>query len=357
MFCTLPAEVQVFVRQRAAAVHRSCRRALRAEVRQVAVDHVVPIVVGPGTVQHLAHGLVRRVVLRVDAVVRGGVEVVAEVELDGRPAVAEDVVRDTDTRGEVVVAAHARCLRIRDGRGIEDGRLRRAVAVGRAVAPRAIVAERARERQPSPGPRVLHVEGGDLRVIGLLPVRQAERVRVRHAEVEAILHERLGCHDLRLGDEPASLIPDLHVVRAGHVRRRGAPVVRVAVVVVVGRDRAVHIVRARRIADAGSRIDRRRLLRHRDQVEDPVRRQLARAARMVVREAREAGLEQQLVRHRRRPGPLRQVVREIEVVGPGLGRGGRVGSGNPVGAAGVAAIGFHLERARPRSEADIRGRT
>ena len=58
-----------------------------------------------------------------------------------------------------------------------------------ASAPRAIVAERARECHPSHGPRVLHVEGGDLRVIGLLPVRQAERVRIRHAEVEPILHE------------------------------------------------------------------------------------------------------------------------------------------------------------------------
>ena len=109
---------------------------------RVAVDHVVPIVVGPVTVQHLAHGLVRRVVLRVDAVVRGGVEVVAEVELDGRPAVAEDVVGDTDTRGDVVVGAHARCLRVRDGRGIEDGCLRRAVAVGRAVPD-------ARQRRPA----------------------------------------------------------------------------------------------------------------------------------------------------------------------------------------------------------------
>ena len=131
----------------------------------------------------------------------------AEVELDGRPAVAEDVVRDTDTRCDVVVGAHASSLAERDARGIEDGRLRRAVAVGRAVAPSTIVAERARDRQPSHGPRVLHVDGGDLRVIGLLPVRQAERYAFGTPRLNRTARATR-VHDLRLGDEPASLIPD-----------------------------------------------------------------------------------------------------------------------------------------------------
>ena len=77
------------------------------------IEPVVPVA-GAG-----AHDARRRAVAGVLAVVRGRVEVVADIELQRRVAVAEDVVGDAETRRDVVERIDAGRPREADRRRVE----------------------------------------------------------------------------------------------------------------------------------------------------------------------------------------------------------------------------------------------
>ncbi len=104
-------------------------------------------------------------------------------------------------------------------------------------------------------------------------------------------------------------------MRAGHIRHRPAPVVRVGVVVGIGDLEGV--------VDASIREVRRMALNrcdlgHGNQV-DSIRRRLTEAVPDVM-EPREARFEQKLVRDRRVPRRLRDVVRRVVIARPRLRR-------------------------------------
>ena len=95
--------------------------------------------------------------------------------------------------------------------------------------------------------------------------------------------------------------------------------VRVAPVVRVLRQRAILVVGARNGVDvAHSGVGCGGGLRDAD-IENAVRRQLAGASGVVVRQPAVPGLEQDLVGERVRPQRLRQVVREVDIGRRGLG--------------------------------------
>ena len=116
------AEVQVVAGDRAAGV-LAAAAGLRRRVQDVAVDDEVAVVVGPGS-GHARHDLggLRRVVQRVPAVVRRRRQIVPEVELDRRLAVAEHVVGGAEARRDVVERVDPVGARERDRRGIEPRR-------------------------------------------------------------------------------------------------------------------------------------------------------------------------------------------------------------------------------------------
>ena len=118
-------------------------------------------------------------------------------------------------------------------------------------------------------------------------------------------------------------------MRAGDIRRRGTPAVRVAEVVEIRAQSAVGKV--------GRVTIDRILLGHRYQIQDAIGRHLTRSVGVAIGEPRVPGFEQQLVVHRRRPRRLRDPVGKIEIAGVGLRRLCRRPERNPVGAAGTTA--------------------
>ncbi len=187
------------------------------------------------------------------------------------------------------------------------------------------------ERQLADRPLILHEQGRRGRAIVLLPSRRdvvrhagrAQAASVRHHArssrwcvcVERVTEQRV------VGDAPlqrllvGALIAELDVVRAGHVRGRRAPVVRIGVVVGPSE--------AERIEGATIREVRRMALNrcdlgHGNQV-DSIRRRLTEAVPDVM-EPREARFEQKLVRDRRVPRRLRDVVRRVVIARPRLRR-------------------------------------
>ena len=125
-------------------------------------------------------------------------------------------------------------------------------------------------------------------------------------------------------------------------------------VVALGRAPALHaaiaIVRHRRERSAGRRVDRVGLLGDGNQAGDGVRRRVAEDR--LVAEALDAGIEEQLVRRRVRPGALVDVERHVEVAAARRGRRFRrhlrgrlvVAEADPVVAALVAALAVERER-------------
>ena len=129
--------------------------------------------------------------LRVLAVVRRGIEVVAEIELQRRLAVAEHVVGRAEARRDVVERVDAWRPREADRRRVELRRQLRPVVLRRAEAPGAVVAQRALQRQPAARPLVLDVQRRRRRAVRLVPLRQPERELIRHALVEPVGQLRL----------------------------------------------------------------------------------------------------------------------------------------------------------------------
>ncbi len=293
-----------------------------------------------GRADHSGHGLHCRVVRRIDAADLRALEVLPEVGLERRLAVAKQVVGDAHARCDVVVALDAHRALERDRLRVEDRRLGRAVALGRRPAPGAVVANRPLQRQLAQRPLILGEEGRRHRVIGRVPPR-GEDV----AEADGIpVVERVA--QLRIvGDPPGRLhqagahVADLEVVRAGDIRRRRPPLDRAGFVVRKGV--SVRIVEPA-IAEVRESIDRR-LLGDRNQVGEPIGRHLA-VAREPVVEPREPRVEEQPVRHRRRPGGLRHVVGQVVVTGKRLGRVGGVPNRDPVPAARPAALAVFRQR-------------
>ncbi len=262
-----------------------------------------------------------------------------EIEFQRGLAGAEHVVGDAEARRDVVERVDAHGPFEGNRRRVEPRRQLGPVELRRAEARGAVVAQRALQRQPAARPAILDVRRRRRRAIRLVPLGQPERELIRHALVETVGDLRIGHEEPPVDDDVRALVTDLQVVRPGDVRRRRAPVVWIRVIGIRGGDSAIDEVRPRRILQPRRRIDRRRLLGHRDQIEDPVGRNLARRA-AAEREIGEAGLEQQTACHRRAPHRLRYVVRRVaEIVGIRLGRHGRRACRDPVGASTVAAGG------------------
>ncbi len=136
------AEIRTGPRRRRAIVAAGRQVVLGRRIQQVAIHHEVAVAVRPSPVEHARHRPQRGVVGPVVLVVGRGLQVLADVHLDGGLAVAEHVVRAPDAGRDVVVALHAHRFGEADGLRIELRRGRRAVAVGGRPAERAIVPER-----------------------------------------------------------------------------------------------------------------------------------------------------------------------------------------------------------------------
>ena len=149
--------------------------------------------------------------------------------------------------------------------------------LGGAEARGAVVAQRALHRELLLRPGVLNIQRGRRRAIGSLEVRQPVGELVRHAVLEAIDELRIVGYRRDVGNQVRALIADFHAVRTGHIGGRRAPVVRIPVIVLIRGQAAIGEIRAV--------VGDRRLLRHRDQIEDAVGRQLAGPARVPVGKA------------------------------------------------------------------------
>ena len=226
-----------------------------AGLSEVAVDDLVAVRVGPAAVEDFADDGEAGVGRGVRRIVRRVGEVLAPVALDGRLAVAEHVPGRGDTRCQVVVRAHARRLRDRNRRRVQERRGGGAVLLGRRVARGPVVAQGTLQRHPAAGPAVLGEEAGNVRDRPPAEIRQPVRHRVRHALVEAVFELRLIGDRLIELIQPVALIADFHAVRAGHVGGRRLPAIGLADRPAPRPDTAVHVVRLRRIPQAGGRVD------------------------------------------------------------------------------------------------------
>ena len=131
------------------------------------------------------------------------------------------------------------------------------------------------------------------------------------------------------------LVADLEAVRAGHVGERRAPDV---VLLIVGRRRIPAAIGEVRVGNTG----RGALLGHGDETRLRAGRNVAAP---LAAERRDAGLEQQAARHRRRPRRLRDLLPFRPHVA-GLGRRRRGAERDPVVAA-VAAPVAGVDERRP----------
>ena len=117
------AEIQVVAAERRAQIAAGGEVVLLRRIEQVAIDDVVAVAVGPaagraaGARADARDDARRRIVGAVDDVGRRRFEVLADVDLERRLAVAEQVVGEPDARRDVVVAADA-------DRAVERDRLR-----------------------------------------------------------------------------------------------------------------------------------------------------------------------------------------------------------------------------------------
>ena len=88
-------------------------------------------------------------------------------------------------------------------------------------APRAVEPERALQRQPADRPLILRVERVEHDAVALR-LRLADGDLIRDLIVEPVLHLRTVGIGPLIVDQIRALIPELHVVGTGHVRRGGA---------------------------------------------------------------------------------------------------------------------------------------
>ena len=224
-------------------------------VLQVAVGIPVAVGVGPGA-RHVGRnaggGVPERVVRRRDR----RFDELAEGRLERSLAVAEQVVGDRGSRGDVLVAVDDRCLREVECRLPEPA----LEVLLRRPARRTVEAQPALDGQPAARPLFLHEQRVVAHPQVVLLVVDVLGQLVRHAVVGAIaqiVRAAVG------RAEVAQLVADVAELQgagAGDIRRREAPrrgdVLVPAVAEQVGRLRAVH--QARDVAVGGA--SRRALL-------------------------------------------------------------------------------------------------
>ena len=200
-------------------------------------------------------------------------------------------------------------------------------------APRVLVSQRALQREAAVRPLILHVEAVVARAVALDVRADAHR----ELSVGVAVVERVGQLVVHVLDLPVHLVgrlvADLEAVGAGHVGHRRPPDV---VLLIVGRGRRPATVGEVRDGDAG----RRALLGDGDETRLRPGRNVAAP---LAAERRDAGLEQQAVRHRRRPRRLRDLF-PLRPHVAGLGRRGRGAERDPVVAAVAAPIALVDER-------------
>ena len=193
-------------------------------VRQVAVRHEVAVRIGPGArdaqrgKRPAAAGRAQRRV-RVGPVVRHArpFQVLADVRLDGRLAVAEDVPRHAHARRDVLVRVDAFGARDMDRRRQERRRPFRLFGI---PARRTIEPQRALQGQAVVRPLILREERVPAAVAVVLPRSDELGDLVRDEVVDAerqILAVRAPRPVVR---HQRALVADLEAVRAGDVRHR-----------------------------------------------------------------------------------------------------------------------------------------
>src|SRR4030095_1227082 len=101
------AEVQVCTGERTADIAASRARVLRGWTQQVAIDREVAVRVGPRPVGDRPDEVSGRALRGVDTVSGRRRQVAADADFQRGPAVAEEIVRQTKARADVMVAGHA----------------------------------------------------------------------------------------------------------------------------------------------------------------------------------------------------------------------------------------------------------
>src|SRR4029450_2145275 len=110
------------------------------------------------------------------------------------------------------------------------------------VAPRVVIAQRTLQGHATSRPLLLRVQSRVADAVVAVERLQRLRELIRYAVVHAILEEQVVREGLRVVRVKRTLIAELRVVRAGHIRGRCAPGVR-AVPVVFPVERPVREVR------------------------------------------------------------------------------------------------------------------
>ena len=149
-------------------------------------------------------------------------------------------------------------------------------------------------RETSVRPRILRVEAVVARAVALVVGADAHRELVGHAVVERVAQLVVDVLDLPI-HLVRRLVAELEAVGAGHVGQRRAPDV---VLLIVGRRRIPSPIDEVGVGNTG----RGALLGHGDETRLRAWRNVAAP---LAAERRDAGLEQQAARHRRRPRRLR----------------------------------------------------
>ncbi len=264
-----------------------------------------------------------------------GAQVLAPVHAQRGLAGAEHIVGGANARRDVLVPGDAVPTVLNDERLGEPHRTRRrralelrdearaepdAALAGRVPAPRPVEPERALQGEPPDRPLILRVERVEHDAVAL-GLRLADRDLIRDSAVEPVLHLRAVGIGPLIVDEIRALIPELHVVGTGHVGRGGAI-------------RVVELLERRRRAEAaigevgerhaGGRV--RGLFDHGNRVRACAVRNLAAP---FARELRDAGFEQEPVRHGRRVVALENPLAVVPVPGR-LWGGERAPERNPV---------------------------
>ena len=197
-------DAEVRVAPGAATVAAGREVVLRGRIHQIAVRNEIMVAIGPAAVRRLLERH-RRVVLRVESPVLRGLQVLAEVHLQRRLAVAEDVEGHAHPRRDVVEAGDAVLPR-------EDELAAELVVGGDAVlalgepAPRVFIAHRGLHREPAVRPLILRVEAVVARAVALDVRADAHRELNRVQQGRAGAVERVGQLVIDVLDLPVHLV-------------------------------------------------------------------------------------------------------------------------------------------------------
>ena len=212
----LPAEVLIVPRP-AFAVDRG--------VQQIALRDVITVRIDPSP-GDAGDEPARRIDRGIAAAVGRGPQVFAHVHLERCPAVPEHVVGESRPRRHVVVTRHPLCL------GHDDRVRNEHIAIDLLLgkkAPGAIEPHRPLQREPAVGPLFLPVERVGTSARARRPGTGRLRDLVGNGVVEPVCQTLIVVLDrggLEIVLVARALVPELEIVGARHVRRRGIPRVR-----------------------------------------------------------------------------------------------------------------------------------